>query len=95
MVASDGGIFTFGDAHFYGSTGGIHLNKPVIGLTATRDSQGYWMVASDGGVFTFGDAQFHGSGAASGRTAVGLIASPSSSGYAVIDTDGTRAAFGW
>ena len=24
MVASDGGIFTFGDAHFYGSTGGMH-----------------------------------------------------------------------
>ena len=28
LVASDGGIFTFGDAHFYGSTGDIHLNQP-------------------------------------------------------------------
>ena len=26
LVASDGGIFTFGDAGFYGSTGGQHLN---------------------------------------------------------------------
>jgi hypothetical protein len=26
LVASDGGIFTFGDARFYGSTGAQHLN---------------------------------------------------------------------
>ena len=28
LVASDGGIFTFGDAAFYGSTGGAPLNEP-------------------------------------------------------------------
>ena len=28
LVASDGGIFAFGDAGFYGSTGGIALNQP-------------------------------------------------------------------
>jgi hypothetical protein len=26
------GIFTFGDAHFYGSTGGIRLNQPIVGM---------------------------------------------------------------
>ena len=26
---SDGGIFSFGDAHFYGSLGGAHLKSPV------------------------------------------------------------------
>ena len=26
LVASDGGIFNFGSAQFYGSTGSIHLN---------------------------------------------------------------------
>ncbi|MDA8282519.1 MAG: hypothetical protein M0Z42_04290, partial [Actinomycetota bacterium] len=30
-VASDGGIFAFGDAQFYGSMGGHPLNKPVVG----------------------------------------------------------------
>jgi hypothetical protein len=35
LVASDGGIFSFGDATFYGSTGGITLNKPVVGMAAT------------------------------------------------------------
>ncbi len=60
-MASDGGIFSFGDATFYGSTGSITLNKPVVGMAATPDGGGYWEVASDGGIFSFGDAQFYGS----------------------------------
>ena len=31
LVAADGGIFSFGDAHFYGSTGAVHLNQPIVG----------------------------------------------------------------
>ena len=61
LVASDGGIFAFGDAGFYGSTGGITLNRPVVGMAATPDGHGYWLVASDGGIFAFGDAGFYGS----------------------------------
>jgi len=33
LVAADGGIFSFGDANFYGSTGNIHLNKPIVGMS--------------------------------------------------------------
>ena len=61
LVASDGGVFSFGDATFYGSMGGKPLAKPVVGMTATPDGKGYWLVASDGGVFSFGDATFYGS----------------------------------
>jgi hypothetical protein len=32
LVASDGGIFSYGDASFYGSTGNITLNKPIVGM---------------------------------------------------------------
>jgi hypothetical protein len=32
LVASDGGIFTFGDAPFFGSTGGSPINRPVVGM---------------------------------------------------------------
>ena len=60
-VASDGGIFSFGDAAFDGSVGGQHLNAPVVGMAATPDGKGYWEVASDGGIFSFGDAAFAGS----------------------------------
>ena len=60
-VASDGGIFSFGDAAFHGSAGSLVLNKPIVGMAATPDGQGYWLVASDGGVFTYGDAHYSGS----------------------------------
>jgi hypothetical protein len=63
LVASDGGIFTFGDATFFGSTGALHLNAPIVGMATTPDGGGYWLVASDGGIFTFGDAPFDGSAA--------------------------------
>ena len=61
LVASDGGIFAYGDAAFYGSTGAMHLNAPIVGMAATPTGGGYWLVASDGGIFSFGDAAFHGS----------------------------------
>ena len=60
-MASDGGIFGFGDATFYGSMGGQPLNKPIVGMASTADGGGYWEVASDGGSFSFGDAVFEGS----------------------------------
>jgi hypothetical protein len=34
LVASDGGIFAFGDAAFFGSTGAIKLARPVVGMAA-------------------------------------------------------------
>jgi hypothetical protein len=35
LVAADGGIFAFGDADFEGSTGGVVLNRPIVGMAAT------------------------------------------------------------
>ena len=61
LVASDGGIFSFGDAAFFGSMGGQPLNQPIVGMAATPSGRGYWCVASDGGIFSFGDAPFYGS----------------------------------
>jgi hypothetical protein len=60
-VASDGGIFTFGDANFFGSTGGQALNKPIVGMAQSPAGDGYWLFASDGGVFSFGSSSFAGS----------------------------------
>ena len=46
LVASDGGIFPFGDANGYGSAGAVHLNKPIVGIEATPTGHGYWLFAS-------------------------------------------------
>ena len=90
MVASDGGIFSFGDAGFYGSLGGVRLNKPIVGMASTPDGHGYWLVASDGGIFSFGDAGFHGSAvdfdAAGAARSVGIMAV--GSGYWIPDNMG-------
>src|SRR5664280_1688899 len=61
MAASDGGVFAFGDAPFYGSMGGQHLNSPIVAIQSTPDGKGYWLIAADGGIFSFGDAPFYGS----------------------------------
>ena len=81
LVANDGGIFTFGDAHFYGSMGGTPLDQPVVGIAATANGKGYYLVATDGGVFTFGNARFHGADLPLGKLpVVGIAARPAATG---------------
>ncbi|HEX2699617.1 MAG TPA: hypothetical protein VHM89_05360 [Acidimicrobiales bacterium] len=96
MVASDGGIFAFGDAVFQGSTGAIKLNQPIVGMAATPTRKGYLLVASDGGIFAFGDAVFRGSTGAIklNQPIVGMAATPNGGGYFLVAKDGGIFAFG-
>ncbi|MDA8207542.1 MAG: hypothetical protein M0Z92_00945 [Actinomycetota bacterium] len=96
MVASDGGIFTFGGANFYGSEGGKTLNKPIVGMATTPYGLGYWEVASDGGIFTFGDAGYYGSegGTVLNKPIVGMAATPDGKGYWLVASDGGIFSFG-
>ena len=95
-VASDGGIFDFGAAQFYGSMGGQHLNARIVGMAATPDRKGYWEVASDGGVFSFGDAHFYGSTGSLelNQPIVGMAPTPDGKGYWLVAADGGIFAFG-
>jgi hypothetical protein len=61
MAGSDGGVFAFGSAHFYGSLAGEHLNAPISEIVPTSDDHGYWLVGRDGAVYPFGDAATKGS----------------------------------
>ena len=96
LVASDGGIFAYGDAAFYGSPGSVALNKPVVGMAATPDGRGYWLVASDGGIFAYGDAAFYGSpgSVALNKPVVGMAATPDGRGYWLVASDGGIFAYG-
>ena len=96
LVASDGGIFAYGGAGFYGSTGGMHLNAPVIGMSPTGSRRGYWLLGSDGGIFSFGDARFFGStgGQHLNQPVVGMATTPSGNGYWLVARDGGIFAFG-
>ena len=108
LVASDGGIFTFGDAGFFGSIPGLgfapagtgaakELNAPIVGMVPSSDGGGYFMVGSDGGVFAFGDAKFEGScpgiGGCSGA-AVTVMPDATGNGYWLVTATGHIYTFG-
>ncbi len=89
FVASDGGIFSFGNAAFYGSMGGKHLNAGIVGMAADPATGGYWFVASDGGIFSF-NAPFYGSmgGRRLNAPIVGMASDPATGGYWFVASDG-------
>jgi len=95
-VASDGGVFTFGDARFFGSTGNLRLAAPIVGVVPTPSGAGYWLVAMDGGVFSYGDAAFYGSatGLPHGAPILAMAATRSGKGYYLLSGDGGVFAFG-
>jgi len=107
LVGSDGGVFSFGSAQFYGSPASHRLQRPIVGIAATIDNGGYWLTASDGGVFAYGDTGFYGSVPGLGihpfgsglpdslnAPIVGMVASNDDGGYLVVASDGGVFAFG-
>ena len=96
LAGSDGGIFTFGDRPFCGSTGGLRLNAPIVGVAMAPSTGGYWEVASDGGVFAFGGSRFYGSegGRRLNAPIVGMAPTPDGKGYWLVASDGGIFTFG-
>ena len=96
FVAADGGIFAFGGAGFFGSTGNIKLNQPIVGMAATPGNDGYWLVATDGGIFAFGKAVFKGStgNIKLNQPIVGMSETHTGNGYWMVASDGGVFAFG-
>ena len=96
LVATDGGIFNYGNTSFFGSTGSIHLNQPIVGMARTPDGGGYWLVASDGGIFSYGDAKFFGSTGSIhlNKPIVGMASTPDGQGYWLVATDGGIFSYG-
>jgi hypothetical protein len=56
LVASDGGIFNFGDARFYGSLVSADPGEVAAAAMATADGGGYLIITTDDHVVPFGDA---------------------------------------
>ncbi|MGH2685774.1 MAG: CAP domain-containing protein, partial [Actinomycetota bacterium] len=96
LAGRDGGVFSFGDARFYGSMGNRDLNQPIVTMAATPTGRGYWLVASDGGVFAFGDAGFYGStgNIRLNQHIADMAATPTGGGYWMVAADGGMFTFG-
>ena len=94
LTGNDDTVYAFGAATFRGSTQGMALASPVVGMAQTADGSGYWLVAEDGGVFGFG-APFFGSAAAyPHRPVVAMAATADGGGYWIVTEDGAIFAFG-
>ena len=99
LAQAGGGVFSYGDAGFYGSLPGLGITPaaPITGIASTPDGKGYWLVGADGGVFAFGDAGFFGSATGGGRGgATALLPTRDGEGYvmAFAEAAGSVASFG-
>ena len=96
MVATDGGIFSFGDVPYYGSLPGLGINvTDVVGMAPIPTNTGYWIARSTGQVYSFGNAQALGSYAASSCNPIAAIFSnPAKQGYRLVTDSGATIPFG-
>jgi hypothetical protein len=100
VLGSDGGIFSFGAAPFFGSVPGLKLPAKVtaLRLSTTKTGLGYTILGADGGIFTFGDAAFHGSVPGLNLpvrvSALDLRPTNTGNGYWVLGADGGVFSFG-
>jgi hypothetical protein len=96
LAASDGGVFAFGSAAFFGSEPGAQVVAPIVGISTSPGLQGYWLVGANGGVHPFGAAVYHGdtSRIRLNQPVVGINATPDGGGYWLVAADGGVFAFG-
>jgi hypothetical protein len=98
LVGADGGVFTFGDAMFFGSLPGLGVtpNQSIVAAAITPSGGGYWLVAADGGVFAFGDAPSLGGlgGTHLNAPVTDFDSTPDGAGYWMAAADGGVFTFG-
>ncbi len=95
MVASDGGVFAFGDAHFAGSCPGIGgCQGSAVAVMTDTSGNGYWLVTSTGNVYTFGDAAYYGAPGSQGSPVTSAVRTPDGAGYWILLANGTVYSYG-
>jgi hypothetical protein len=99
LVGQDGGVFTFGDAKFYGSIPGLGIHtRSIRDVVLSTQGTGYALVGADGGAFKFGTGvRFYGSLPGRGvrvNNIVGIALTPDGGGYYMAGSDGRVYGFG-
>jgi hypothetical protein len=95
MVASDGGVFAFGDAKFAGSCPGIGgCSGAAVAVMPDHTGNGYWLVTTTGHVYAFGDAGYYGAPSPSSVPVVDAVATHDGNGYWLLFANGVVDNFG-
>jgi len=90
VASTDGGVYTYGDAHYYGAPAEFGVSANIVDLASTPSGRGYWAVAIDGAVYAFGDAHYYGgaNGIRHPGWVVSVVPTKSGRGYWLLSTDG-------
>ena len=89
----DGTVFSYGDAHDYGSR--VSSVNDVRGFASRPQGDGYWLVTKDGVVTAKGAAPYGNTPTVNGdQKIVGMASTPSGDGYWLVGQDGGIFAFG-
>jgi hypothetical protein len=95
MVASDGGVFAFGDARFAGSCPGIGgCSGAAVAVMPDASGNGYWVVTATGHVYTFGDAPYYGAPGPQDVRVTSAVRAPDGRGYWILFANGAISNFG-
>jgi hypothetical protein len=95
LVASDGGVFAFGDAQFEGSCPGIGgCSGPAVAVMPDASGKGYWVVTATGHVYSFGDASYHGGPGPQFVPVTSAVRTPDGKGYWILFSNGVVATYG-
>jgi hypothetical protein len=95
MVASDGGVFAFGDAKFAGSCPGIGgCSGAAVAVMPDATGNGYWMVTATGHVYAFGDAGYYGAPGPQSAPVTSAHRTADGKGYWILFANGAVAGYG-
>jgi hypothetical protein len=95
MVASDGGVFAFGDARFAGSCPGVGgCAGAAAAVVPDGSGNGYWLITQTGNVYAFGDAPYYGAPGNQGFPVTSAVRTVDGGGYWVLLANGAVFAYG-
>ncbi|MHB8436375.1 MAG: hypothetical protein ACYDC0_10940 [Acidimicrobiales bacterium] len=96
MMSTNGSVFHFGQAQYFGQEYGKTLPGPIVAAAPDNFLEGYWMATSKGNVYPFGSSRFYGSlrGKQLPKPVVGMASTTSSLGYWLVLASGGVYNFG-
>ncbi len=95
MVASDGGVFAFGDAAFEGSCPAIGgCAGAAVAVMPDANNDGYWLVTATGHVYAFGNAPVLGAPNGVSAPVTSAVRTHDGNGYWILLANGTVLPFG-
>ncbi|GAC1327473.1 MAG: hypothetical protein NVSMB17_01520 [Candidatus Dormibacteria bacterium] len=96
ILNQGGGIYSFGDATYYGNLIDHGYPGPAVGLGETPDGHGYNILTTSGAIYSFGNANYYGNLLDHGYPgpATALSFTPAGGGYAILTRGGGIYTFG-